>query len=171
MTLSFFGTLFTHMESWITEATLDHLAHPPPGSPGGAGGANSSAVPPPSAHSAQIEATLSRFLAAVLPVVAAQLRLGMERGELERCLNDLLHTMRFVGPLPGFKVRAWERGCAGICFGARSVGAVVCSPVPGASAACLPWAVGLRCACGASCMPGSSVPNHLIPRGHAHVHT
>ncbi|GAB4814814.1 hypothetical protein N2152v2_001860 [Parachlorella kessleri] len=104
MTLSFFGTLFTHLESWITDATLEHLATPPRAG----AGATAAAASPPSAHSAQIEAVLTRFLATALPAVVQQLGIAVPRGEVERQLSELLHTMRFSGPLPPFKGPQWQ---------------------------------------------------------------
>lgn len=106
MALSFFGTLFSSVESWITDDTLDYLATGPGSSP------SHPPLPPPSPHSAHIEGTLRRFLAAALPPVAGSLQIAVPRSEVERELNQLLRTMRFVEPLPPLKVgwggQGWE---------------------------------------------------------------
>lgn len=69
-------------------------------------------VPPP-ATSPEVLATLSRFLAGALPPVLAALQAGAPRGGVERSLDELLRTLRLVGPLPAFKVRAWVGGGRG----------------------------------------------------------
>lgn len=68
---------------------------------------------------------LARFLAGALPTLMQQLAIAAPRSEVERLLNELLHTMRFSGPLPSFKVR-WAscgvltpgraQGCAAVCL-------------------------------------------------------
>lgn len=60
-------------------------------------------LPPPT--SPEVLATLSRFLAQALPPVLSSLQASAPRNEVERALEELLRTLRLVGPLPAFKVR------------------------------------------------------------------
>lgn len=60
------------------------------------------ALPPPT--SPEVLAALSRCLSAALPPVCAGLQAAAARGQVERSLDELLRTLRLVGPLPAFKV-------------------------------------------------------------------
>lgn len=60
-------------------------------------------LPPPT--SPEVLSTLSRFLAQALPPVLSSLQASAPRNEVERALEELLRTLRLVGPLPAFKVR------------------------------------------------------------------
>ncbi|KAL4423828.1 hypothetical protein ABPG75_001129 [Micractinium tetrahymenae] len=95
--LSFFGTLFTHLEAWVTPNTAELLAAAPD---------VELVLPPP--PSPEVLATLARFLAAALPPVLSALQSAAPRGEVERSLDELLRTLRLVGPLPAFKVTQWQ---------------------------------------------------------------
>ncbi len=64
-------------------------------------------LPPP--PSPEVLSTLSRFLAQALPPVLSSLQASAPRNEVERALEELLRTLRLVGPLPAFKV------CLGHC--------------------------------------------------------
>lgn len=73
-------------------------------------------LPPP--PSPEVLATLARFLAAALPPVLSSLQAAAPRGEVERSLDELLRTLRLVGPLPAFKVRHAESAAEPCCWGA-----------------------------------------------------
>lgn len=95
--LSFFGTMFTHLEAWVTPDTVDLLATGPDAE---------LLLQPPT--SPEVLATLDRLLAAALPPVMLALQSSAPRGEVERSLEELLRTLRLVGPLPSFKVGQWQ---------------------------------------------------------------
>ncbi|EFN52325.1 hypothetical protein CHLNCDRAFT_139124 [Chlorella variabilis] len=95
--LSFFGTFFTHLEAWVTSSTAELLASGPDAE---------LALPPPT--SPEVLAALSRCLSAALPPVCAGLQAAAARGQVERSLDELLRTLRLVGPLPAFKASQWQ---------------------------------------------------------------
>lgn len=95
--LSFFGTLFTHLEVWVTPNTVELLAAAPE---------VELVLPPP--PSPEVLATLARLLAAALPPVLSALQAAAPRGQVERSLEELLRTLRLVGPLPAFKATQWQ---------------------------------------------------------------
>ena len=99
--LSFFGTLHTHVEAWVTDATVELLRLEP-------GVAQQPSAPD---SSPEVVAALARFLAIALPPVAVALALAPPRGEVERALDELLRTMRVLGPLPAFKVSQLLAAC------------------------------------------------------------
>jgi hypothetical protein len=105
--LSFFGTLFTALENWVTDATLELI---------NAGALSSTgtrdAAIAQSASSPQVMTSLSGFLSRAVPAVISQLAIAeqelMTRDEIERHLDELLRTMRLIGPVPGFTPLQWQ---------------------------------------------------------------
>lgn len=63
-------------------------------------------LPPPT--SPEVFTALGRVLAQALGPVLAALQAPAPRGAVERSLDELLRTLRLVGPLPAFKVAQWQ---------------------------------------------------------------
>lgn len=105
--LTFFGRLFTSLENWVTDATLELINIGALSSTG-----TRDAAIAQSASSPQVMASLSGFLSRAVPAVISQLAIAeqelMTRDQIERHLDELLRTMRLIGPVPGFTPLQWQ---------------------------------------------------------------
>ena len=120
-------------------------------------------LPPPA--SPEVLATLNRFLAQALPPVLSSLQASAPRNEVERALEELLRTLRLVGPLPAFKVR-WAAGggpqpAGQSCSGMPAAGLAV-TTCGLAKARRLPAAEGMPASSPIS--HASCLPPFLLPR-------
>jgi hypothetical protein len=105
--LTFFGTLFTALENWVTDATLELINTGSLSSTG-----TRDAAIAQSASSPQVMTSLSGFLSRAVPTVISKLAIAeqelMTRDQIERHLDELLRTMRLIGPVPGFTPLQWQ---------------------------------------------------------------
>lgn len=103
LTLSTFGLLFTHLEAWVGEATLELLGSGP-----GAGPASHAP-----AHDRPAAEALLRLLQAVTPGICAELAIA-QLAQVQAALTQLVASFGVRGALPSFKVPCvcW---CAFLC--------------------------------------------------------
>lgn len=95
--LTFFGQMHSHLEAWISPATLALLRLPP-------------RAPEPALEPAPAETrrALGNVLAGVLPSTLRELAAQGARPEAERALGELLRTLRCRAALPPFRPAQWE---------------------------------------------------------------
>ncbi|KAL6782355.1 hypothetical protein ACKKBG_A06480 [Auxenochlorella protothecoides x Auxenochlorella symbiontica] len=97
LTLSTFGLLFTHLEAWVGEATLELLGSGP-----GAGPASHAP-----AHDRPAAEALLRLLQAVTPGICAELAIA-QLAQVQAALTQLVASFGVRGALPSFKTGQWQ---------------------------------------------------------------
>ncbi len=96
--MTFFGELFTCLECWSTESTLELTASGP--------GAPLPAAPPGGLP--EVRGALGRLLRAQVPAAMEALGAPARRGDAEHALDEAVATLRGEGPLPAFKAAQWR---------------------------------------------------------------
>lgn len=97
--LSFFLQLYTHLDGWVTDATIEYMQSP----------SDSPANISPFAGSVpEISVAFRRLIAVALPIVLERMDAVNFKIQIERALQDLMLTFCFQSALPAFKSLQWQ---------------------------------------------------------------
>lgn len=97
--LSLFLQLYTHLDGWVTDGTIEYIRS----SPG-----SSDQIAPFPGSVPEISGAFRRLIALALPLVLEKLEAVHFKLQVERALQDLMLTFCFQSALPAFKSLQWQ---------------------------------------------------------------